>query len=72
MADMARAIVRRMIGLSGLESHERDIDAPCPSRDFEPGDPDGDCETDGHYMCRECAHADPAVIAEREEEHRRG
>jgi hypothetical protein len=32
----------------------RDPDAPCS--EFEPGDPDGRCETDGHYMCRECVH----------------
>jgi hypothetical protein len=34
----------------------RDPDAPCA--EFEPGSPDdGSCETDGHYMCRECKHA---------------
>jgi hypothetical protein len=32
----------------------RDPDAPCT--EFEPGEPAGRCETDGHYMCRECVH----------------
>jgi hypothetical protein len=32
----------------------RDPAAPCT--EFEPGEPDGRCETDGHYMCRECIH----------------
>ncbi len=44
-------------GLPGI----RDVDAPCDV--FEPvGAPweyatgTGDCETDGHYICRECVH----------------
>jgi hypothetical protein len=32
----------------------RDPDAPCA--EFEPGEPAGRCDTDGHYMCRECVH----------------
>ncbi len=32
----------------------RDPGAPC--RDFVPGEPVGRCDTDGHYMCRECVH----------------
>jgi hypothetical protein len=34
----------------------RDPDSPCA--DFEPGEPDGMCSTDGHHMCRECEHAE--------------
>lgn len=60
----AREIVRSTLG---LDRPERDVDFPCPERDFKPGKPAGNCWTDGHYMCRECAHADPAVIAERDE-----
>ena len=36
------------VGTPGL----RDRDAPCFA--FEPGQPSGDCETDGHYLCHEC------------------
>lgn len=57
------AQLRRILG---LDRPERDRDLPCPSRDFEPGTPCGTCQTDGHYMCRECAHADPDAIAERD------
>lgn len=39
----------------------RDVDAPCDF--FEPAgapwvyaDGTGDCETDGHYICKECVH----------------
>lgn len=60
----ARELVR---GTLGLDHDERDVDYPCPSRAFEPGSPQGTCETDGHYMCRECVHADPRAIAERDE-----
>lgn len=42
----------RLFGLAGV----RDPDHPCD--DFSPGDPRGRCMTDGHYMCRECEHAD--------------
>ena len=38
------------VGAPGL----RDRDNPCAA--FEPGRPDGDCETDGHYLCAECAN----------------
>jgi hypothetical protein len=33
----------------------RDPEAPC--EEFVPGTPDGNCGTDGHYMCHECEHA---------------
>lgn len=37
----------------------RDPEYPCAM--FEPGTPAGsDCNTDGHYMCRECVHAPKA------------
>jgi hypothetical protein len=32
----------------------RDPDAPCAS--FRTGTPEGDCETDGHYVCDDCVH----------------
>ena len=38
------------VGTPGL----RDRDAPCDG--FEPGTPNGDCDTDGHYLCDECIH----------------
>jgi hypothetical protein len=31
----------------------RDPEHPC--RDFDPGEPSGNCEGDGHYLCGECA-----------------
>jgi len=40
----------------------RDPDFPCEhfeSRPWRPGD-FNDCETDGHYLCRECPHKEPA------------
>jgi len=61
----ARELVRSALG---LDRPERDVDYPCPSRDFEPGEPRGDCDTDGHYMCRECVHASRRAIAERDEQ----
>jgi len=60
----ARELVRFNIGIDRLE---RDPDAPCPSRAFLPGEPSGQCETDGHYMCAECVHASRSAIAERHE-----
>lgn len=60
----ARAMVRATIG---VDKPERDVDFPCPVDSFLPGDPTGDCDTDGHYMCAECAHANPVSIAERHE-----
>lgn len=41
------------IGAPGL----RDRKNPC--FEFEPGLAAGDCETDGHYLCEECAHRNP-------------
>jgi len=38
------------VGTPGI----RDINHPCEV--FAYGDPKGDCETDGHYMCKECRH----------------
>lgn len=35
----------------------RDQDYPCYV--FEPGEPQGNCDTDGHYICAECKHLDP-------------
>ena len=61
----------RIRALLGIDPPERDRDFPCPSRDFTPGTPDGERETDGHYMCAECVHANPETLAEREEMCRR-
>ena len=35
----------------------RDQNNPC--YDFQPGEPKGTCQTDGHYICAECKHLDP-------------
>lgn len=64
--DFLRAVVRRHLGLDRPQRPERDAELPCPSRAFEPGVPAGTCETDGHYLCADCANASAAVIAERD------
>lgn len=38
-----------------------DIENDCPSEDYEIGKPNGECETDGHYMCMDCKHCDPKL-----------
>ena len=45
---------RTRFGAAGV----RDPDYRCSA--FEPGDPrpNGECQTDGHYMCDECIHRD--------------
>ena len=41
----------------------RDPNYPCEM--FAPGVPSGtDCETDGHYLCRECVHAPPHRVTD--------
>lgn len=30
------------------------IDSECPTLDFKPGEPQGKCWGDGHYMCKNC------------------
>jgi len=35
----------------------RDVDNPCHK--FVPGDPAGDCDGDGHYLCAECSEKNP-------------
>lgn len=43
----------------------RDPDAPCDGyapRRWRPGDFQN-CQTDGHYLCRECCHMAPEVRA---------
>jgi len=64
----ARELVRWTLGLDQTSLPrvpDRDPEAPCPSRAFEPGEPAGDCDTDGHYMCAECVHCRPGVLEER-------
>lgn len=31
----------------------------CPSQDYEPGTPSGNCDGDGHYQCNGCIHHTP-------------
>lgn len=41
----------------------RDVSHPCDCynpRPREPGD-HPECQTDGHYLCRECVHRDPTL-----------
>jgi hypothetical protein len=64
----ARSLVRNLLRIDRPIRPERDLDFPCPSEDFSPGKPNGDCDTDGHYMCRECVNANPETIAERDEQ----
>ena len=40
----------------------RDVDHPCGQ--FVRGDNAGDCQSDGHYMCKECVHLDPGLEEE--------
>lgn len=56
-ADRWRVLVedvngRRAVGSPGV----RDPAFPCGA--YEPGEPDGDCEADGHYLCRGCVRLD--------------
>lgn len=51
----------------------RDVDAPC--EDYQPaGAPwkdapgTGGCDTDGHYLCRECVHISEAALRWRRDE----
>lgn len=46
---------RRTIGSPGA----RDPEFPCDA--YEPGEPSGDCEADGHYLCRGCVRLDVAA-----------
>ncbi len=39
---------RSYVGAPGV----RDPDSECDA--FDPGEPAGDCQTDGHYLCGEC------------------
>lgn len=32
------------------------IENDCPSKDYKKGTPNGNCDSDGHYMCNECIH----------------
>lgn len=34
------------------------IDEDCPSKDYENGMPNGDCQGDGHYLCLCCKKYD--------------
>lgn len=41
------------LGVKGIRSTE----FPCEA--YDPGEPSGDCHTDGHYLCIECKNLDP-------------
>lgn len=50
----------------------RDVDAPCsgfiPSgKPWEDADGSGSCETDGHYLCRECWHISGRALRRRQD-----
>lgn len=47
-ASLVAQINGNLVGAEGV----RDPEFPCDA--FVPGKPEGDCETDGHYMCDEC------------------
>lgn len=32
------------------------IEDDCGTQDYESGSPKGNCEGDGHYMCKQCRH----------------
>jgi hypothetical protein len=42
-----------------MEDKRGDPANPCHA--FEAGWPRGDCETDGHYLCRGCRNRNPAA-----------
>lgn len=51
----------------------RDADAPCEDfepvgRAFEDAPGEGNCETDGHYLCRECVHISLAALRRRRDQ----
>jgi hypothetical protein len=55
LSDELRSLVSgEEIDLEGKvgDPHVRDPDTPCS--EYVPGIPEGDCETDGHFMCCEC------------------
>lgn len=41
------------------------VENDCPDKAFTPGEPDGECEGDGHYMCMECIHFDKQSFIDR-------
>ena len=48
-----------------IDVHARDPDHPCHM--YSPGTPGGDCEGDGHYLCRGCSQREgPALGADDE------
>lgn len=50
--------------LNTLEQYEEEqnhtirgsIEEDCPSKDYELGKPNGECISDGHYLCSGCIH----------------
>ncbi len=41
------------VGIDG----ERDPESVCRVFEIGPADRQADCETDGHYLCKECVHS---------------
>lgn len=39
-----------------------DAENDCPSEDYAIGKPNGECETDGHYLCEGCIHYDGKAL----------
>lgn len=39
-------------------------------KEFDPGTPGGECQSDGHYMCWECKHMSQEEIKKREEQYK--
>lgn len=44
------AVLAATFGAPGV----RDPDLPC--KVYDPGEPSGQCDSDGHYLCKECRH----------------
>lgn len=52
----AEAARKQTFGSPGV----RDPDSPCA--EYAPGEPDGQCESDGHYLCKECRRLVPPEV----------
>ncbi len=51
--DELAEVLRRIAKLE--DDHVEGLDPKTPCEQYRPGSPRGNCETDGHYMCSECA-----------------
>lgn len=56
-AEKEKAIATLRAYETQAKHHIRDcVEYDCPSEQFEPGKPNGNCDGDGHYLCKECIH----------------